>query len=208
MATTKKYIDTVKILLAHGAEINQADEFGWTALSLSCTNKSLELARLLIYAGANPNEADLHEKTPLVYAASCGSIELVKLLISHGAQLFSQKNYGYKALEHAVQSGHIEVASHLLQLHVPTELVSFNNDARNFIIQSIGWYGDSNNLISMLMLLIQHGASLKGVDERANDALMNAVMYKKPEVISFLFKQGAKIGQINKSSQKIGRAHV
>ena len=201
VATTKKYIDTVKILLAHGAEINQADEFGRTALSLSCANKSLELARLLIYAGANPNEADLHEKTPLVYAASCGSIELVKLLISHGAQLFSQKNYGYKALEHAVQSGHIEVASHLLQLHVPTELVSFNNDARNFIIQSIGWYGDSNNLISMLMLLIQHGASLKGVDERANDALMNAVMYKKPEVISFLFKQGAKIGQINKNNQ-------
>lgn len=200
-AATFKKIDIVKILLAHGADVNRPDKLENTALFYSCREKSLEITDLLLQAGADVNIEDSDYETALVYAARGGSLEIVKLLISHGAKLFSDQHYGFQALAAAVRGGHIDIATHLLRMNVPTNNIAVAVGQKSLIIQSISPNYDENTDIAMLKLLLSYGASLRECDYFANDALMLALLRKKTSVIFFLLDQGIKIGQLNNSSQ-------
>src|SRR4029453_18323004 len=47
--------EVVQLLLAHGADVNQGDNAGFTPLHLATANGYIESARTLLEAGANPN---------------------------------------------------------------------------------------------------------------------------------------------------------
>ena len=85
----------VERLLAEGADVNEADGDGWTALMVACradrdsddnsSNYQL-VVRALIDAGANVNKADLVGKTPLMYAREYGHEDLVEILEKAGGR--------------------------------------------------------------------------------------------------------------------------
>lgn len=82
-----------KILIAHGALVNQADTEGRTPLTIAVKNNDIEMAKLLLKAGANPNMAYTRtrdvlviESTPLVDAIRNNNPDLVGLLLDNGAQ--------------------------------------------------------------------------------------------------------------------------
>ncbi|XP_069779124.1 protein phosphatase 1 regulatory subunit 27 [Narcine bancroftii] len=45
-------LDCVKLLLKHGADIEQRDENGWTALHVACSDGHMEVAKYLLSEGA------------------------------------------------------------------------------------------------------------------------------------------------------------
>lgn len=195
IAASCQHIAIVKILLAHGAEINQTNQMGFTALIQSCKINSLELTTLLLQAGADPNIADKDQRTPLVYAATNNAVEIIKLLLGYRAKLFTDKHYGWHALLQAVAGGHLEVATYLLEKKVPIKTHT------NLINLSFNTKGNEDNHIRMLQLLLRYGASILGPDFQGNDALMLAVKEKKLKVMSFLLNMGAKVGQLNNLNQ-------
>src|SRR5262249_35487465 len=76
--------DTVKKVLAAGANPNAATELGTTALMVAVHNA--DSTRALLKAGANPNPTPQDGRTPLVIAASrVGASATVKLLLEAGA---------------------------------------------------------------------------------------------------------------------------
>jgi ankyrin repeat protein len=79
-------LDSVKILLASGADINQAAADGMTPLVVSIVKFKDAVALHLIEKGANVN-ADEAGFTALHCAALTGQIEVAKALLAHGADI-------------------------------------------------------------------------------------------------------------------------
>jgi len=68
-------VDTAKVLLDGGADINQTTNYGWTPLLTATNNRHYTLAAMLLERGANPNLANRGGWTPLYIATDNRNIE-------------------------------------------------------------------------------------------------------------------------------------
>jgi|GEM_PF-127023 len=93
-------IESVKLLLEAGADVNQTSEFGWTALLTATQNRYYQLGKYLLEQGADPNLANKNGWNPLYIATDNRNIEggdyptrepdmdhlaYIELLLEHGA---------------------------------------------------------------------------------------------------------------------------
>ena len=101
-ATRANDIETVKVLLAAGADINQTTGYGWSPLLVATQNRYYKLASYLLDRGANPNLANKGGWTPLylstdnrniesgdypVRRGDMDHLEFIKLLLNKGADV-------------------------------------------------------------------------------------------------------------------------
>eukprot|EP01029_Cantina_marsupialis_P023638 TRINITY_DN593_c0_g1_i1.p1 TRINITY_DN593_c0_g1~~TRINITY_DN593_c0_g1_i1.p1 ORF type:complete len:328 (+),score=99.52 TRINITY_DN593_c0_g1_i1:39-1022(+) len=78
-------LESVRLLLEKGEEVDRENVFGETALHLACQLNHYDVAKLLIDYKANPNHRTDNGKTPLHYCAADNSMECAKLLIDNDA---------------------------------------------------------------------------------------------------------------------------
>ncbi len=80
----QKRMRTVTLLLGRGAEVDGADDEGWTPLRQSVfAAQDIDLARLLLQHGANPDHKDKFGVSPLQLADQHCSDAIVQLLRQH-----------------------------------------------------------------------------------------------------------------------------
>jgi len=106
------YVEVVRLLLSHGADVN-ARSGGWTPLPLALSRGvAPEVARLLVAHGANVNarEPDL-QRTALMMAAAAGELELVRAMLEKGADVNARDSEGKTALDVAA-TGEIAALLH------------------------------------------------------------------------------------------------
>lgn len=70
----------VKTLLENGANVNHANQFGYTALMWAANNGHLEIVKTLLANGANIKAVNKYGETALTLAKSNGHLEIVKIL--------------------------------------------------------------------------------------------------------------------------------
>ncbi|HKQ03816.1 MAG TPA: ankyrin repeat domain-containing protein [Blastocatellia bacterium] len=73
-------LETVEALLRSGAEADEADEKGWTALTFAAGQGDLAMVRLLVERGADPFKVGRDQRTPQMVALAAGHVEVVKYL--------------------------------------------------------------------------------------------------------------------------------
>jgi len=93
-------LESAKLLLDAGADINQTTEYGWTPLLTATNNRHYVLGKYLMERGADVNKANKGDWTPLYLATDNRNIEggdypvprpdmdhleYIKLLLEHGA---------------------------------------------------------------------------------------------------------------------------
>src|SRR3989338_11696654 len=78
--------DTVKLLVAHGAKVNEEGFYGRTALMEAVWEGQIDVVKVLISAGADVNRRDKQGKTALVYAKDKGRGDIVEVLTRAGAK--------------------------------------------------------------------------------------------------------------------------
>ena len=135
-------IESIRLLLAAGANPNATSIAGRTALMEAASHCRAEAVKLLLQAGANPNalggvgdsaltcaaqrgdleifrlllDAGADPSAALMYAAQRDDPESVRLLLAHGADANHQGRHGKTALDWALEKGRTEAAA-LLRAH-------------------------------------------------------------------------------------------
>ena len=114
----------VRLVLAHGGDVNAADSYGMTALHYAANQDNAEIAKLLLNNGANVNAVDKNNDGPLNRAIESNSLDIVKLLLTNGAQLDAPPNQnGMTPLDVAVVHGDEAIVVELLQhINNPNQL--------------------------------------------------------------------------------------
>jgi len=104
----------VEDLLKRGADPNQTDSVGATALMLAVSD--LEKSRRLIERGANVNARSTNlGRTPFLIAAGYpGSVDVLALLLERGADLRAKDTAGFSALGLAMLNADLEVVRFLV----------------------------------------------------------------------------------------------
>ena len=77
------FLDTIRCLLAHGADIDAVDDDHATPLHLASLYGSVKGARLLLEHGANVHLEDKEGRTPFQLASQQGQTEIMQLLSEH-----------------------------------------------------------------------------------------------------------------------------
>jgi uncharacterized protein len=68
-------LDTVKVLVEAGADVNQVSEYGWTPLLTATQNRYYQMGKYLLEQGADPNIANEGGWNPLYIATDNRNIE-------------------------------------------------------------------------------------------------------------------------------------
>lgn len=95
IACEKMKIDVLQVLCEFGADINVANDKGFTLLHNACFNQNLELITYLVTNGANVKAADRDGNTPLHILSTTykpDTIKGINLLIEKGADISALNN--------------------------------------------------------------------------------------------------------------------
>jgi ankyrin repeat protein len=104
------HTETARVLLDHGAPVNDRDGSGRTALMYAASGPNDEAVRLLLEWKADPLAVDQEERfTALMFAAAEGHADVVRTLLRHGSDPDIVDVDGDRALDFAARNGHEEV---------------------------------------------------------------------------------------------------
>ena len=84
---SKIIVETVRLLVDRGAEVNAPDYSHSTPLHLASLQGFLEAVQILIKHGADVNPQNETNLTPLHWASLMGDVQIVQLLIDRGADV-------------------------------------------------------------------------------------------------------------------------
>lgn len=113
-------VEIVSLLLKHGANIDQVNEHGWTALEFICSRMrpdhgAYNIASTLINAGVDIHASSNANSGPLEAAARHGFLEIVELLLKNGVD---DETHMQSALQVAAEYGHNDIVKYLIDAGV------------------------------------------------------------------------------------------
>lgn len=114
IAAKHGHLECIKILLQHGADVNDTDAEMDAAITLAAAGGHTECVRFLLQNGADVNHHSVNG-TPLIRAVFSGNIECVKMLLDAGAEANHAVSYGLTALKAAVSEGDIPCTELLIK---------------------------------------------------------------------------------------------
>ncbi len=101
-------LETVRLLVSHGADVNARDGHGGTALSEAAFYGRTKIVRFLLSKGARITATDApSKKSPLALAAMRGNIAIADMLIAAGANVNETDESGVTPLMWAADSDHV-----------------------------------------------------------------------------------------------------
>ncbi|KAM6253435.1 LOW QUALITY PROTEIN: ankyrin repeat and SOCS box protein 12 [Porphyrio hochstetteri] len=111
LAATWGRVRSVKVLLAHGAEVDSLDVKAQTPLFMAVSNSHLECVKVLLEAGASPAGSIYNNSSPLLIAARDGDVDILRQLLDHGAETNVQARLPEWAANSVACSGPLYLAA-------------------------------------------------------------------------------------------------
>lgn len=102
-------IETIKMLIEGGANVNLAKGAEKYPIHEAVAQRDATMVKLLLNNGADPNVKNIFGETPLVYAVSFSKADIVELLINTGAKYNITDRRGRSLLDIAKQEGNKEI---------------------------------------------------------------------------------------------------
>lgn len=113
--------DTATVLrwIAEGADINVANEKGWTPLVMAAFNQHMETVKVLVDAGADVNHQSVNGTTVFMYAKTkvmeTGEYSLLDYLLQKGAEI-NKRDFKkeWTVLQYVQDTRHAEMERYLI----------------------------------------------------------------------------------------------
>ena len=177
----------VRVVLAEGADANERDADGTTALHHAARIGALEVAELLLAAGAEVDARTRYGVTPLALAAASGSPELLTRLIEAGADPDATSREGQTVLMNAALNGTPATIETLLQHGANV------NAAEQFRGQTALMWAAAKGNTPAVTALVQAGADISAESSAGFTAFLFAVRENRIEAARELLEFGANV---------------
>ncbi len=107
-------MDSASTLVAHGAQVNSSDKFGYTDLMWAAKVCDTEQVSFLLSHGAGVNIVNQNQESALILAAAHNKIDNVSCLVQFGADIQIADSTGWTALFWASFNGNVNILRYLL----------------------------------------------------------------------------------------------
>ncbi|KAL5083750.1 hypothetical protein Trisim1_000954 [Trichoderma cf. simile WF8] len=171
----------MKLLIDHGAEINQRDIRRQTPLVRACRNGKKDAVKLLLENGADVECVDGFERSPLEIAVRDDREGIVKLLLENGADVKSPKN-GSTLLSKAITHSHDGIVKLLLE-HGADANSMFDN--KPMLYSAINYRFEG-----IIELLLEHGANANSMFDN-KPMLYSPIIRNHEGIVKLLLEHGA-----------------
>ncbi|MCF6283611.1 MAG: ankyrin repeat domain-containing protein [Candidatus Hydrogenedentes bacterium] len=191
---TKGNGDAVRLLLAHGANVNGRDVNGCTPL-MTCTYlDDTHMAGLLLEHGADPNATDLLGNSPMIEAIDEPDVRMVELLLSKNADPNIQHALGLPAVEHAICNDEFTIVKLLLQYGAEPDM--------DFLLCGIYRYPNIDPVV-YYDLLLGFDVDLLRPDKDGNHPIFLALEEQNEIVVNYFVQKGVSLGLKDRHGESI-----
>ena len=154
-------IEIVKLLLESGADVNEPNFAGHTALMIACNKENYNIVKLLVESDANINLANGNGNTALIFASRKQHLEIVKLLVESGADVNLPNNEKNTPLIIASSKSNFELVKLLVEANANVNYTNLESD-RAFL------YNLDNDHFNITEYLYNNGADCNGIWKYGN----------------------------------------
>lgn len=202
-ASQRGSLPHVEYFLSLGAEIEQTNEKGNTALWVACFMRYPCIITALLDRGANINHANL-KGNPCLYGPCCrGNVKVAEMLLARGADVTHINSNGDTLILICCRNGQHEVLKFLLN-YVDENFVNFKAhiDGFNAIMASA-----EQNKPECIRVLFEYGINLNQKTDHDNAILAEATplhiasYYGRVEAVKKLLELGANANEVEKHGQ-------
>jgi ankyrin repeat protein len=191
-AASKGHWGVVKLLAAHGANIDTHLQGGPTLVGWAVENGKRDALDNLIAMGANVNLTDGDGRTPLSHAAEEGSLFIVTTLLANGADSNLADEDGWSPLMWASDSGKHDVVSALLRHGHPHPNILEHTYRFGQTALSLASRAGHAVVVELLLGHDLQRTTVKMSDETGWTPLIQSAKHGSSKVLSLLLdKQGA-----------------
>jgi ankyrin repeat protein len=214
--------DTIETIIKAGADVNAANRYGVTPLSLAAANGNHRVIDLLLESGANAKAADaalIEGRTLLMLAARTGDVDTIKRLIAMRANVnAAETRTGSTALMWAALENRAEAVRALVAAgatidarskitaypHTPPGVIGDAlEEGYSYVGQTVlprgGWtalmYAARQGALDAVRALAECGADLNAADPDGTPALTFAIINGHYDVATLLVEKGADVNQ-------------
>lgn len=189
-AAERGSLTEVESLIAAGADLDQRDARGRTAMMAATHANRIDVVQALIDAGADVDLQDDRRDNVFLYAGAEGRLEILRLAVKAGASTTLTNRYGGSALIPAAERGHVEVVREILT----TTDVDVNH------VNKLGWTALLEAIIlsdggprhqEIVRLLLENGADVDLADKDGVTPLEHTKERGYREIERMLLEAGA-----------------
>lgn len=177
-------LDSVKALLARGADINALNGIGVTPLFNACVYAKPTIAKYLIEQGADILLSNKNNFAPLHLALAYHMPGVARQLVENGADIHQVTSDQWSPLHMAIRNNHSGIALSLITKGA--DVNSKNGDGFTPLILAIA--GNNSSLVEPLL---KRGANVHIPSEKGWTALHWAAYVDAPEIADLLLRYGA-----------------
>jgi ankyrin repeat protein len=203
-------IESARVLLSVGANVNEAAPNGMTPLLIAASSGRGAFATFLLDNGADPNAADGRGYTALHYGASNRSLlEMLKALLTQGANPNAQLVKGETGATPfflAAAGGNVNAMRTLAAGGADPLIVTKENSTALMAAAGVGRFesrsdAQNRNALDAVKLAAELGTDVNAVGENGWTALHGAAYTGSDAIVQFLVEKGAKLDVLDKFGQ-------
>ena len=186
----QEYLREVDLLLKAGADVNEADAQGSTALMEAILYMAEPVVRRLLEAGAGVDYVNRAGMSALDLAVSMGNTKITRMLLERSPQLNRVNAAGYTPLHIAVQTDYPDIVRALLAAGADPNIAMSEPHPLPGLTPLMTTVLHKNHKIAGMLL--RAGADVHQTIANGRNALLFAVRRDDPEMVDLLSRADAK----------------
>jgi len=195
------YVDAVRFLLDHGADVDAEDDNRLTPLHVISRYGNIKATRLLLEHGARVDARDDNHSTPLHIAFRSGSAGVARLLLEYGADINAQNKEGLTPQHLLLAMGGDDLDTDAVRFFLDrgTDVDAVDNDHLT-LLHKASYDGN----VKVAWLLLDRGANINARNKEGHTPLHRVLLNLDDDfgaeyfdAIQLLLEHGADVGALD-----------